>query len=135
MPYEVYDDPYSFNIEDNSNKFPIYMIHGSVTNTKEAIDTVTQKIRGLSYEQEVVLKNLFENNPFIFIGFSGADFDFKDYYIPINYSKKGITWVTWDISNRIKLFEKNIPNFRIKSIKGATLYSFYEEIGWKEYCG
>ncbi len=134
VPYAVYDEPNSFNIEDHSNLFPIYKIHGSVTNTKEAIDTVTQKIRGLSYEKEAVLKHLFENNHFVFIGFSGADFDFKDYYIPINYSKKGITWVTWDISNRIKLFEKNIPNFRINNIKEATLYSFYEEIGWKDYC-
>ena len=133
VTYEVYHDSNSFKIEDNPNLFPIYKIHGSVTNTNDAIDTVTQKVKGLSNDKEAVLKHLFENNHFVFIGFSGADFDFKENYIPINYAKKGITWVTWNISNRLKLFETNIPNFKIKQIEGKTLYPFYEEIGWKDY--
>lgn len=133
VPFKTYDSSCDFRLENDLNAFPIYKIHGSVTNTKEAIDTVSQKIPGLSTEKREVLQNLLENNHFIFMGFSGADFDFKDDYIPIDYAQKGITWVTWNISERLMAFKESVSGFEIKYMDGKRLDSFYEEIGWKDY--
>lgn len=133
IPFQTYDSSCNFRLEHNLNVFPIYKIHGSVTNAKEAIDTVSQKLPGLSTEKREVLKHLLETNHFIFMGFSGADFDFKEDYIPITYAEKGITWVTWNISERLLALKESVSGFEIKLMDSRGLDSFYEEIGWKDY--
>lgn len=132
VPFKVYESPCDFKIEKDLNVFPIYKIHGSVTNTQNAIDTVRQKVKGLSKEKLEVLQHLFKNNHFVFIGYSGADFDFKDEYIPIDQARKGITWVTWNISERLRIFNESFSNFEVKKLTGRKLNSFYEEIGWMD---
>ena len=48
--YKKFDTVSDYYIDDNSNTFPIYKIHGSADNAEDAIDTVHQKLGGLSIE-------------------------------------------------------------------------------------
>lgn len=73
--------------------FPIYKIHGSVTDTDTAIDTAQQKLQGLSAAKKQLLSRIFRENHIIFMGFSGEDFAFDCDYIPLADAKCGITWV------------------------------------------
>ena len=132
IPIKVFDVSEDFYNEDNEHQFPIYKIHGSADKPDFAIDTVHQKLRGLSYEKTCVLKNLFQNNHILFIGFSGEDFLFGTDYIPIRANRHlgyGITWLSYPGSTFNDNTKKLINELNINVIE-KTLPEFYTEQGW-----
>ncbi len=86
--YQVYS-PEPYNCE-------IYKIHGSVKSVSSLVDTVTQKLRGISLQTRSRLAALFRNYHILVLGYSGADLIFGDDYLAfssINEDFPGITWL------------------------------------------
>lgn len=73
----------------------LHKIHGSVTDAASLIDTVRQKVRGLSPAVRSALARIFERRHVLFLGFSGADFDFGADYLPLEANAAGALGFTW----------------------------------------
>lgn len=93
IPYAVYASDQDFSDTERQQAFPIYKIHGSVTDTATAIDTASQKTRGLSSAKKLLLDRLFQKYHIIFMGFSGEDFAFGRDYFPLQKASQGVTWI------------------------------------------
>lgn len=76
----------------------LHKIHGSANDKTSLVDTVSQKLRGLSTEQRAALEEAFADGHVLFIGFSGADFDFDPDYLPLSKAMdtagQAFTWVS-----------------------------------------
>lgn len=107
-------------------------IHGSVDDPMSFIDTVTQKAIGLSKaKRNFLVKRL--NCDIIFVGFSGADFDFDENYIPINVALENNKHIKWIVHPKSKISE-NVLNLKKKyptqvEIEEKDLSSFFKEFG------
>lgn len=128
IPHCVYSAPDDFEHSD-LNSFPIYKIHGSADNPLYAIDTVMQKLSGLSVGKKTVMRDLFSNNHVLFMGFSGEDFLIDSDYIPISSCKKGITWIAHPGSKFNKQTISIIEAMNI-DVQTKDLRTFYSECGW-----
>lgn len=130
--YKVYDE------DENYKKilpgvFPIYKIHGSSTNPTKAIDTVHQKLQGLSVEKRIILKKLFSENHILFMGFSGEDFLFGTEYLPVQENKinhYGITWLAYPGGTFNDNTKKIIYDCEVKVLE-SKLPDFYQRMGWE----
>ncbi len=60
---------------------PIIKIHGSCTSPPSMVDTRKQRLKGRSKVLKTVLGHLIRNHHFIFVGFSGQDFNDNDNYL------------------------------------------------------
>lgn len=130
--YTVYDSPENYVEKNVSKHFPIYKLHGSAGKTQFAIDTVHQKMQGLSLEKQEVLKRLFAENHIIFMGFSGEDYLFGTDYIPVKVNREkgfGITWISYPGSNFNSVTEKIIQEEKIEVIQ-IKLLDFYRKQKW-----
>lgn len=110
----------------------VLKIHGSVDDATSFIDTVTQKAVGLSKAKKNFLKERLDCD-IVFIGFSGADFDFDDNYIPINTALENNKHIKWIIHPGSKISENIL---RLKALYPAQveieekkLSSFFSENG------
>ena len=75
---------------------PIYKIRGSVKASAGLVDTVSQKLRGLSFPVRARLIDLYHRNHILVVGFSGADLAFGMDYLALSALKssdKGLTWI------------------------------------------
>ncbi len=75
----------------------LHKIHGSASDEASLVDTVSQKLRGLSPEQRAALAAAFADCHVLFIGFSGADFAFDADYLPLRqalHNGQSFTWVS-----------------------------------------
>lgn len=75
----------------------LFKIHGSVHDSASLIDTVREKVKGLSSEKRLILKNVFSGSDIFVIGFSGADLDFDLDYIPLAQALESGSKLTWVI--------------------------------------
>ena len=75
----------------------LFKIHGSVYDNTSMIDTISQKMLGLSTEKRFILENIFDTSEIFVIGFSGADLDFDLDYIPFSQALKQGSKLTWII--------------------------------------
>jgi len=75
--------------------FALYKIHGSVTSTSTLVDTVSQKLRGLSFPVRARLTSLFSSHHLLVVGFSGADLSFGPDYLQLTSlaGGGGLTWI------------------------------------------
>jgi tetratricopeptide (TPR) repeat protein len=73
----------------------LHKIHGSVGDASSMVDTVAQKLRGLSAEQRAALERVFADCHVLFIGFSGADFEFDPDYLPLRRALEAGQSFTW----------------------------------------
>ncbi|MCD7882752.1 MAG: SIR2 family protein [Lachnospiraceae bacterium] len=122
-----------FTVDSLQDDFPIFKIHGSADNPLYAIDTVSQKMQGLSEEKRYILKTLFAENHILFMGFSGEDYLFGSDYIPIQSNKKngyGITWIAHPGSTFNDITIGLIKELNIKVIQ-KKLPEFYTSMGWE----
>jgi hypothetical protein len=87
---EDYDRPFS-----SKNGTRLHKIHGSVTDAATLIDTVTQKLKGLAVGRRDRMRSLFSQRHVLFLGFSGADFEFGADYLPMDANANGGTGFTW----------------------------------------
>ncbi len=128
VPYYVCSTPADYEHND-SVLFPIYKIHGSADKSKYAIDTVMQKLAGLSVGKKEVMRELFAKNHVLFMGFSGEDFLIDSDYIPISSCREGITWISHPGSKFNAQTTKLISDLKI-DVQNKELRAFYSEYGW-----
>ncbi len=127
--YKKFDTVSDYYIDDNSNTFPIYKIHGSADNAEDAIDTVHQKLGGLSIEKKETMKVLFANNHVLFMGFSGEDYLFGSDYIPIQENREGVTWLAHPGSRFNKSTKEILDPLDVNVIE-TSLPDFYKKYNW-----
>jgi hypothetical protein len=90
----VYEKPGDYYVA--SSACALYKIHGSAKEAGSLVDTVTQKLRGLSHEVRTAVAALAGEAHFLFLGYSGADLMFSDDYLGIGSalsSGRGATWL------------------------------------------
>ena len=129
IEYNAIDVPSDYYTKKREG-FPIYKIHGSADNSEYAIDTVKQKLGGLSIEKRKTMEGIIESNHILFMGFSGEDFLFGTDYIPIQKNKLGITWVAHPGSRFNEVTEKVLRETKA-TVLHSTLNDFYTNNGWQ----
>lgn len=132
VSFSVYNSPTNYYQEKNGNSCAIYKIHGSADNPEFAIDTIHQKMQGLSIEKKHILQKLFAENHILFVGFSGEDFLFGTDYIPVRANKMnncGITWIAHPGSVFNTNTQKLINELNV-DIRQLKLPDFYRSQGW-----
>lgn len=87
---EDYDRP-----RGHTGEVRLHKVHGSVTDAASLIDTVTQKLKGLAVARRTRVRDLFSRRHVLFLGFSGADFDFGSDYLPMSANAGGGHGFTW----------------------------------------
>lgn len=133
IPINVYNTPMDYYDAEVDSRFPIYKIHGSADKSEFAIDTVHQKLQGLSIEKREIMKKLFAENHIVFMGFSGEDYLFGTDYIPIQANQLndyGITWLAHPGSTFNDHTKELMNELKINTIH-TTLHDFYKQQGWK----
>lgn len=92
---QVFEKPEHFSKNSNGG-CSISKIHGSVSASAGLVDTVSQKLRGLSFPVRARLIDLYQCNHIVVVGFSGADLAFGADYLALSALKssgKGISWI------------------------------------------
>ncbi len=77
-------------------------LHGSVANPLTLVDTLAQRMRGLSPAVVTCLDHLLTAYPWLFMGFSGGDLEGNPNYLrlrPMQQQAAGFTWLVRDASN------------------------------------
>jgi tetratricopeptide (TPR) repeat protein len=62
---------------------PVVKVHGSAERPDSMVDTLQQRVRGLTEDLGVALRLLFERHHLVVIGFSGADLDYDPGYLQL----------------------------------------------------
>jgi SIR2-like domain len=62
---------------------PVVKVHGSVERPDSMVDTLQQRVRGLTEDLGVALRLLFERHHLVVLGFSGADLDYDPGYLQL----------------------------------------------------
>jgi SIR2-like domain len=96
VPYRAYADLNDFEelkraVEADSvfEEIPVVKIHGTVDKVGSMVDTLQQRIRGRGADLPFVLERLQKSHHWLFIGFSGADFDYNPNYLAIRSGLDG----------------------------------------------
>lgn len=72
VPYTLYSVDEDYQKQDSFTGIPICKIHGSAEKAILSIDTVQQKLKGLSVEKKYMLRKLFlENHIYMIIQTNG----------------------------------------------------------------
>lgn len=130
---EVFETSEDFRASPKSD-CPIYKIHGSVTATRGLVDTVSQKLRGLSFPVRARLIDLYHRYHVLVVGFSGEDLKFGADYLALSALKdsdKGITWVIKpgrELNAQADAFVRAANGSSVH----ATLTEVYERLGVSE---
>lgn len=95
VPFRVVLSDEDFRNYQPDNFCAILKLHGSITSESSLIDTVTQKLKGLSESKRQCIAQLLQNEQLCVMGFSGDDFRFGEDYIPIQQALQyqSITWI------------------------------------------
>jgi hypothetical protein len=62
---------------------PIVKIHGSIEDSSSLVDTLRQRLAGRPEALGVVLNALLRRSPWLYLGFSGADFSYDPHYLGV----------------------------------------------------
>ncbi len=134
VPYRVIISDKDFQSYRDGGSCAILKIHGSVSVQISLIDTITQKMKGLSDDKRDCLKKLFRKHTVCVLGFSGDDFFFDENYIPINEALEfqSIEWIKYPGSKTNKYVNDMIhkKNFYLKEMK---LESYFSDMGVEKY--
>ena len=66
-----------------STAVPVVKIHGSLGDSASLVDTLRQRVVGRPASLQPVLQRLLRSHPWMFLGFSGADFSYDANYLGI----------------------------------------------------
>lgn len=89
IPFEVFHDAASFNtlqLRSTSAEYPllpVIKIHGSIEDAASLIDTLKQRVVGRPESLQQTLDIFLRKHPWLFLGFSGADFSYDPNYLGI----------------------------------------------------
>jgi hypothetical protein len=83
VPFRAFINEADFNaFEQRSlDEIPVIKIHGSCSSPESMVDTRKQRLKGRAKSLEQALASLLRKHPFLFAGFSGADFDDNRNYL------------------------------------------------------
>lgn len=87
--YQVFHDVPGFErlgelLESGARtQLPVIKIHGSIEDAASLVDTLRQRIVGRPQSLLGALRRLLERHPWLFMGFSGADFSYNRHYLGI----------------------------------------------------
>lgn len=87
LPYTVLYDETSFGKFDFADPrrlaLPIVKIHGSIQNTASLVDTLRQRLAGRPKALQDILDHLLKRFVWVYLGFSGRDFDADPNYLNV----------------------------------------------------
>jgi SIR2-like domain len=88
QPYRVFHNEASFNAfaaagDCADGPLPIIKIHGSVEDPASLVDTLRQRVVGRPPALQTILDRLLREHIWVFLGFSGADFNYNHNYLNI----------------------------------------------------
>lgn len=69
--------------EARAAELPVIKIHGTITDETSLIDTLKQRLIGRPKPLMDALQILLRRHPWLYLGFSGADFDYDPHYLGI----------------------------------------------------
>lgn len=134
VPYQLILDDKDYQDILLNDDCALLKIHGSVTSDDTLIDTITQKMKGLSCLKKEAIKRFFRKFPVFVLGFSGEDFRFDIDYIPISeaLNYQSITWIQHPGKSVNPFVEGMLgkKNFILEEMK---LCSFFENVGIMPY--
>jgi hypothetical protein len=70
-------------VSANDTALPVIKIHGSIEDVESLVDTLRQRIAGRPAAMMQVLDSLLRQHPWLFLGFSGADFSYDARYLGV----------------------------------------------------
>ncbi len=104
VSYQVFSDLPDFKslktlLKKKSKKklLPVIKIHGTIDKVDTLVDTLQQRIQGRGEDLPVILDHLQQRYHWLFIGYSGSDFDYNPNYLSIRSGAdrgKGFTFLT-----------------------------------------
>jgi NAD-dependent SIR2 family protein deacetylase len=104
QPFRVFHDRAAFEalpsyLAESQSAVPIIKIHGSLADVGSLVDTLRQRVAGRPPELNAALQTLLQRHPWMFLGFSGADFNYDRNYLGVRDaapSAVGFTFVARD---------------------------------------
>jgi len=89
QPFEVFHDRESFGAlarvvaGEPPSALPVIKIHGSIEDASSLVDTLRQRLAGRPESLANALQVLLRKHPWLYLGFSGADFSYDPHYLGI----------------------------------------------------
>lgn len=85
VPFEVLHDEASFSrfLTSRPVALPVLKIHGSIEDLSSLIDTLKQRVVGRPQPLMDAVRRLLIDFPWLYVGFSGADFSYDPHYLGI----------------------------------------------------
>jgi hypothetical protein len=83
--FRVYHDAAGFATlaAADPGPLPVIKIHGSIEDTASLVDTLRQRVVGRPPHLQTSITELLRRHPWLFVGFSGADFSYDPHYLGI----------------------------------------------------
>lgn len=108
--FEVYHDAAGFSRllsklgenPDAGAPLPIIKLHGSLEDTASLVDTLRQRVVGRPTDVDAILNLLLRKHRWVFLGFSGADWNYDSHYLGILDAAevaKGFDFLAFDPEN------------------------------------
>lgn len=96
VPYRTYSDlgdfeelKRAYEKDSTFTEIPVIKIHGTIDKVESMVDTLQQRIKGRGDDLTFILERLQKSHHWLFIGFSGADFDYDPNYLSIRSGLDG----------------------------------------------
>lgn len=85
VAFEVFHDEPSFSrlAASSPEALPVLKIHGSIEDVSSLVDTLRQRVLGRPRSLMDVIRKLLLEAPWLYLGFSGADFSYDPHYLGI----------------------------------------------------
>src|ERR1700722_1591886 len=138
LPYAVFYDEASFGLLARRNKgiaLPVIKIHGSIEDPMSLVDTLRQRVAGRPASLQNVLNGLLRRFPWIYLGFSGADFSYEPNYLNGLGSAKdarGLTFITRPgstVKEGVRVLEKEYGPAKASIVTGDLATWLAETFG------
>ena len=89
LAFEVFHDQGTFEAlatiteGGHTSALPVIKLHGSMEDASSLVDTLSQRLAGRPKSLEKSLQVLLRRHPWLYLGFSGADFSYDPHYLGI----------------------------------------------------
>jgi tetratricopeptide (TPR) repeat protein len=134
VPLRVCVDPADYQAApDFTGPCVLYKIHGTAGSDTTYVDTVEQKVRGLSQTKRAHLKAVYGEFHTLVLGFSGWDLVFGEDYLALRESRgetPAVTWISHPRSQVHPLVLETLRSIgREKNVRALELSTLFEGLG------